>query len=493
MHSWRDFQLHETKTMNKTLLNAAVAMFGSAAFSLAVADTPGEMTVNGGFEAGDTSSWQYFNTPNSTFNVSDDANGGAFAAELFNNDPASGAVVKQANIGLGVVKPGDVIQVSFAAKGSFAVGGVAFAEFFSEIVGGGTSKNEILGGGPLNLTDQWQTFCYTLVAGPDVSGGVTLQFAAVTGGASGSTAVLFIDDASVSTGELTLNGGFEFGDTSSWVYFNTPNSTFSVTGDSNSGMFAAELFNDDPASGAVIKQANLGVDGVKPGDTINISFAAKGSFAAGGVAFAEFFSEIAGGGTSKNEILGGGPLPLTTSYQTFNFTTTAGPDVSGGVTLQFAAVTGGDPASTAVLFVDDASVVVSVGGGSANYCVAGTNNDGEECSISINGSSSLAANDLELVATGVSSKSQFGLFVFGDVQDQVPFGQGNLCVSLSGQFYRLNPVEAYSNVDVVTRLVDNTVAPANNIGAGETWYFQFLYRDMGVTNASDGIGVCFLP
>ena len=31
----------------------------------------------------------------------------------------------------GVVAPGDTIEISFAAKGSFAVGGVAFAEFFS--------------------------------------------------------------------------------------------------------------------------------------------------------------------------------------------------------------------------------------------------------------------------------------------------------------------------------------------------------------------------
>jgi hypothetical protein len=32
--------------------------------------------------------------------------------------------------------------------------------------------------------------------------------------------------------------------------------------------------------------------------------------------------------------------------------------VSGGVTLQFAAVTGGDPSSTSVLFIDDVSITI---------------------------------------------------------------------------------------------------------------------------------------
>ena len=165
--------------------------------------------------------------------------------------------------------------------------------------------------------------------------------------------------AGVATGqELTTNGGFETGDTTGWESFPTANSTFNITSDSNSGNWAAEVFNNDLASSAVIKQANIGIGLVNPGDTIDISFAAKGEGVIGGVVFAEFFSEVDGGGVSAGEILGGAPLPLTNEYQTFNFTTTAGPDVSGGVSLQFATVTGGGQGSVSILFVDDASVVV---------------------------------------------------------------------------------------------------------------------------------------
>ncbi|MCA9310870.1 MAG: hypothetical protein KDA21_06670, partial [Phycisphaerales bacterium] len=133
--------------LNRTLMATAgiVALAGAAT-------AQAEFATNGGFETGDTSGWQYFPTTTSTFNVTNDANSGSFAAELFNNAPASAAVIKQANVGMGSINPGDMITISFAAKGSGAAGGVSFAEFFTEIDGGGVSSSEILGGAPLALT-----------------------------------------------------------------------------------------------------------------------------------------------------------------------------------------------------------------------------------------------------------------------------------------------------------------------------------------------------
>lgn len=171
-----------------------------------------------------------------------------------------------------------------------------------------------------------------------------------------SFALLTMFAASVAGQELTTNGDFEAGDTSSWVSFPTANSTFDVTSDASSGMFAGEVFNDDGGSSAVIKQANLGIGQVLAGDEVFVTFDAKGATANGGVVFAEFFSEIDGGGVSSNVILGSGALPLTSDFQTFEFTTFAGADVSGGVTLQFAVVTGADAGSQSQLVVDNVSV-----------------------------------------------------------------------------------------------------------------------------------------
>ncbi len=55
-----------------------------------------------------------------------------------------GIVIKQANRGIGLVNPGDEVTISFDYRGTTSAGGVIFAEFFSELSGGGTSKAEIL-------------------------------------------------------------------------------------------------------------------------------------------------------------------------------------------------------------------------------------------------------------------------------------------------------------------------------------------------------------
>jgi len=300
--------------------------------------------------------------------------------------------------------------------------------------------------------------------------------------------------------ELTTNGDFELGNTSSWTSFPTQNSTFTITMDANSGSFAGQLVNPDPAAGAVIKQANLGVGIVSPGDVLQVSFAAKGTFMAGGIAFAEFFSELAGGGTSASVFLGGGPLNLTNNWQTFNFMTVAGPNVSGGVTLQIAAITGANIGSFAEVFIDDVSVRTAMIG--TNYCTANPNSRGLLGAISVMGSDIVANNDLTLVADNLPL-NVFGIFTTSMTQGFVanPNGSaGNLCLSGTiGRYMAPNQIRFSGASGSFSLVLDLTMTPTPtslvSVAAGETWNFQAWHRDVGAgapsSNFTNGISVLF--
>jgi len=143
------------------------------------------------------------------------ANTGTSSARIFNDIPGTPSVLKQANKGKGIVQPGDTVTVSFWAKGTGENGGVAFAEFFTELEGGGTSSSQILGGAPLSLLpDQFQFFSFEVTVGDPAGGGVTVQFNAATGAIEGSTSKLFVDDVSItleSGVDVADNGGVEEG------------------------------------------------------------------------------------------------------------------------------------------------------------------------------------------------------------------------------------------------------------------------------------------
>jgi beta-glucanase (GH16 family) len=182
---------------------------------------------------------------------------------------------------------------------------------------------------------------------------------------------IYVDDIYFSTegggggaaGEIAVNGGFETGDLSNWALFPAsadPNEQTVVTTNPRTGTYAGRLNNTTPGTASVIKQANLMP--VSVGQTATVSFSARGSFGVGGVAFAEFFAELDGGGASSNQILGGGPLALDADpnvWADFEFVIPISTDVSGGVTLQLTATTGGDAASFADVYYDDISVVIN--------------------------------------------------------------------------------------------------------------------------------------
>jgi hypothetical protein len=99
---------------------------------------------------------------------------------------------------VGTITPNTSVTITFDLFGSTAgPGGVVFAEFFSELSGGGTSSAEILGGGPLFPTGTWTTYSFTTTTGNDVSGGVTLQLKADCGGNAGCKIDAYFDNVTV--------------------------------------------------------------------------------------------------------------------------------------------------------------------------------------------------------------------------------------------------------------------------------------------------------
>ncbi len=363
----------------------------------------GDLTANGGFETGDVSDWTLFvDNPGATFTATDSAAAcGTFSGNLM-SDFASGtggavdAVVKQANIGIGTITPNTQVTISFDIRGSVTDGGVFFAEFFSELSGGGTSKAEILSGGPLSLTDNWTHYSFTTTTGSDVSGGITLQMKTSCGPVAGCVVDAFFDNVFVGIGatggingtidctttgggtgggtggtggtgtgdEMGVNGDFETGDVSDWTTFvDAVGASFTASSTNpSSGSFSGNLVADF-ASGtggavdAVVKQANLGAGGTALANTeYVIAFDLRGSASDGGVFFVEFFSELSGGGTSKAEIITGGPHPLTDNWTSYSYTVTTGPDVSGGITLQLKSSCGPVAGCLVDVFFDNVSI-----------------------------------------------------------------------------------------------------------------------------------------
>ena len=109
-------------------------------------------------------------------------------------------------------------------------------------------------------------------------------------------------------------------------------------------------------------------------------------------------------------------------------------------------------------------------------------------------SSSVSANDLvlEVFAAAVNRP---GLFYYGPDPVQVPFGDGYRCVG--GALKRLPVVftDGGGGASYAVDLADPPL-PTGSIAAGETWNFQFWFRDTAAGGAgfnfSDALTVPFI-
>ena len=94
---------------------------------------------------------------------------------------------------------------------------------------------------------------------------------------------------------------------------------------------------------------------------------------------------------------------------------------------------------------------------------------------------------------------QFGIFYYGPEPVSLPFGNGVRCVGAgSVGTFRLPPIQI-DTFGFVQQAVDinNPPQPNGQISAGDTWYFQFWYRDPNGGgsgfNLTDGLEVTFCP
>ncbi|NGP54433.1 carbohydrate binding domain-containing protein [Thioalkalivibrio sp. XN8] len=219
------------------------------------------------------------------------------------------------------------------------------------------------------LTTEWQTFSYTLNASADIGTAESRVLFDMGGVAS----TIDIDDVSLvlddggsgggggggAGGELADNGGLEDGGLETgWTVFENGGSV-SVVSDAFNGSFAAALVAGE-SQNPVLKQEEKGAGVVAQGDTINVTFAMKGSVGPGGVIFVEFFSENSG--SVDAQFLGGGPIPPTADWTSYTFSPTVAGDAARGITLQFAAVCGPVAGCSAEITVDDVSMTIADGG-----------------------------------------------------------------------------------------------------------------------------------
>lgn len=185
----------------KSILGASLSMLilvGLTANASAI-----ELAINGGFETGDFTGWTQFPSASGAQTVDPvNPSSGSFSGKIFNDDAPSNSLIKQANLNPNQFTPGQIVDVTFDARGSFGVGGVAFAELFSELSGGGTSAAFLhvvsVNGDP----DVWTPNSFSTAVGPDSSGGITLQLGNVLGAVAGSANTVWYDNVSISVDSL---------------------------------------------------------------------------------------------------------------------------------------------------------------------------------------------------------------------------------------------------------------------------------------------------
>jgi len=129
--------------------------------------------------------------------------------------------------------------------------------------------------------------------------------------------------------------------------------------------------------------------------------------------------------------------------------------------------------------------------GGVLFCEANVNSTGSPAQISSNGLCSVAQNSFTLSATPVPAGPGLFFFSAGQLRTDVPLYNGVRCIGPS--VVRLPVVS--SSLGTASHTLDFTSGTAAVIQPGQTWHFQYWFRDVpgggSQANTSNGLSVAF--
>lgn len=132
-------------------------------------------------------------------------------------------------------------------------------------------------------------------------------------------------------------------------------------------------------------------------------------------------------------------------------------------------------------------------------CSGGQNSVGQGAVLWNSGPISIRQNSLELAVSKMPQAS-VAVLIEGQLAPANPFGGGELCLGVPLSVLAISitdsnggpgePAEARVPVDLQAHPF---TAGGNVVRAGDTWAFQFLYRDQGARNTSNALNIVFVP
>jgi hypothetical protein len=129
--------------------------------------------------------------------------------------------------------------------------------------------------------------------------------------------------------------------------------------------------------------------------------------------------------------------------------------------------------------------------GGVSFCESNVNSSGSPAVISSNALCTLAANQFALTAQPVPDTPGVFFFSPSRLVEAVPLYNGLRCIGPS--LFRLPVIQGSGGV--AGYALDFTTGPAAQMQPGETWHFQYWFRDVagggGGANLSDGLSVAF--